>query len=204
MQDSSTPNHRSSADRLQNASHSIGVDSSAGGGCDLDDGGLEISSIDAGSPYGPPPTTEGVAAPPGGDHQGQPPLVRSSRARQGRSLSPNAEVVSLRQRLGESQQQSIRLETQLASLKTEVAKLQGSVQALASIKSHLTEQNQGLQEANRGLEEEREGMQREREMVVMEMSRARDTIETLSAELSTVSQSKEELLAEYREMQVSG
>ena len=141
------------------------------------------------------------AAPPDG---GPALLTRSSPlARQRHPASPDAEVLSLRQRLGVSQMQSTRLETQLASLKTEVAKLQGSLTALTAIKSHLTEQNQSLQEAKRGLEGEREGMQREREMVVVEMGRARDTIEKLSADLSAVTSSKEELLVEYREVQVS-
>ena len=91
----------------------------------------------------------------------------------------------------------------MANLKTEVAKMQGSLQALTTIKSHLTEHNQTLQEAGRNLEMERDAMQREREMVVTEMSRARDTIETLSTELSAMSRSKEELLSEYGEVQVT-
>lgn len=90
----------------------------------------------------------------------------------------------------------------MASLKTEAAKMQGSIQALTAIKAHLTQHNQALQEANRTLGRERDAMQVEREMVVTEMSRARDTIETLSGEMSTISRSKEELLSEYGEVQV--
>lgn len=189
--ESSTPNSTSSTDRFrQSARHSTSVDSTADRG---DVGGLEISSIDAGEPCGPPPG-EDVATSTG--DQGQSLLGHSRR-----SVSPNAEIASLRQRLGESQQVCIRHEAQVGSLKTELAKLQGAIQALNTIKSHLTEQNQALQEANRTLEAERDAMQREREMVVVEMSRARDTVETLSTELSTVTQDKEELLAEYRDTQ---
>ena len=176
---------------LRNAKYGLGKESSGGDDCD---GSLEISSIDAGDPSYP--RGEGSSAPRGDPGQSLP----HPQALQRRSTSPNAEAISLR--LAESQQQCAKLEAQVASLKTEAAKMQGSIQALTAIKTHLTQHNQALQEANRTLGRERDAMQVEREMVVTEMSRARDTIETLSGEMSTVSRSKEELLSEYGEVQV--